>query len=39
VLRLEERYADYGEVGFIGYSRADGNLDDSGALRAMRNAT
>jgi HK97 family phage major capsid protein len=37
ILRLEERYADYGEVGFIGYMRSDGNLDDAGALTAVAN--
>lgn len=30
VLRLVERYADYLQVGFIGYLRADGNLVDAG---------
>jgi HK97 family phage major capsid protein len=34
-LRLEERYADYGQVGFIGYLRSDGNLDDLAAIRAL----
>lgn len=37
VLRLEERYADTGEVGFIGYDRADGNTDDPSALRCITN--
>ena len=30
VLRLVERFADYGQVGFLGFFRADGNLLDAG---------
>jgi HK97 family phage major capsid protein len=30
VIRLVERFADYGEVGFIGFARYDGNLIDAG---------
>lgn len=30
VLRLNERYADYGQVGFIAFMRVDGNLVDAG---------
>jgi len=30
VLRLEERFADYGQIAFIGFSRYDGNLLDAG---------
>jgi HK97 family phage major capsid protein len=30
VLRLVERFADYGQVAFIGFSRYDGNLLDAG---------
>lgn len=30
VLRLDERFADYGEVAFIGFSRIDSNLVDAG---------
>jgi len=30
VLRLDERYADYGEVAFIAFSRIDSNLLDAG---------
>jgi HK97 family phage major capsid protein len=30
ILRLEERYADFGQVGFIGFARYDGNLIDAG---------
>jgi HK97 family phage major capsid protein len=31
VLRLTERYAEFGQVGFIAFSRADGNLIDAGS--------
>lgn len=30
VLRLDERFADYGEVAYIGFSRIDSNLLDAG---------
>jgi HK97 family phage major capsid protein len=30
VLRLDERFADYGEVGFVAFSRIDSNLVDAG---------
>jgi len=30
VLRLTERYADYGQVAFLGFARYDGNLLDAG---------
>ena len=30
VLRLDERFADYGEVAFVGFSRIDSNLLDAG---------
>ncbi|HLZ08962.1 MAG TPA: phage major capsid protein [Chloroflexota bacterium] len=30
VLRLDERFADYGQVAFIGFARYDGNLLDAG---------
>jgi HK97 family phage major capsid protein len=30
VLRLSERYADYGQIAFIGFARYDGNLLDAG---------
>ena len=30
VLRLVERYADYGQVGFIAFSRVDSQLVDAG---------
>jgi HK97 family phage major capsid protein len=35
LMRLEERYADFGQVGYIGYVRGDGVLDDAAALRAL----
>lgn len=30
VLRLVERFADYGQVAFLGFARYDGNLLDAG---------
>lgn len=30
ILRLVERYADYGQIGFLGFARADSNLVDAG---------
>jgi HK97 family phage major capsid protein len=30
ILRLVERFADYGQVGFLGFARFDGNLLDAG---------
>lgn len=33
--RLVERYADYGQVGFIGFTRLDGDLMDTGAVKAL----
>lgn len=33
VLRLVERYADYLQVGFLGFERADGTLQDSNAFK------
>ena len=33
--RLVERYADYGQVGLIGFLRADGELLDSSAVKAL----
>lgn len=40
VLRLVERYADYLQVGFIGFMRADGNLLDAGThpIAAFQNS-
>ena len=31
VLRLDERFADYGQVAFLGFARYDGNLLDAGS--------
>jgi len=30
IIRLVERFADFGQVGFLGWARADGNLLDAG---------
>ena len=40
VLRLEERYADFAQLGFLGFLRADGNLIDGGggSVKALRMA-
>ena len=40
VLRLEERYADYGQLGFLAFLRADGDLVDGGggAIKALQMA-
>lgn len=40
VLRLEERYADYAQVGFLAFLRADGDLIDGGggAVKALQMA-
>ena len=35
VLRLAERYADYLQVGFIGFNRIDGELEDTAAVKHM----
>jgi len=35
IKRLIERYADYGQVGFIGFTRMDGDLMDVGAVKAL----
>lgn len=34
-LRLTERYADFLQVGFLGFSRLDGKVDDAAALRLL----
>ncbi len=36
VLRLVERYADYLQVGFLGFERADGTLQDANAVRIFQ---
>ncbi|MFD7093391.1 phage major capsid protein [Streptomyces xanthophaeus] len=38
MLRLAERYADYLQVGFIGFARFDGMVDDPSAIRAYQHA-
>ncbi len=40
VLRLDERYADFGQVGFLSFLRADGDLVDAGggAIKALQQA-
>lgn len=35
LMRLEERYADYLQVGFFGFGRADGLVQDSGAVKLL----
>lgn len=38
VLRLTERYADYLQVGFLGFGRFDSTIDDSAAVRLYANS-
>ena len=38
LLRLAERYADYLQVGFLGFDRADSIVQDSGALKLLTQA-
>lgn len=38
MLRLAERYADYLQVGFLGFARFDGMVDDPSAIRAYQHA-
>ncbi|MDO1559818.1 phage major capsid protein [Brevundimonas sp. 2R-24] len=38
IVRLTERYADYGQVGFIGFARYDGELMDARAVKALTQA-
>lgn len=35
-LRLTERYADYLQVGFLAFERADGTMQDANAVRVMQ---
>lgn len=35
LLRMDERYADYLQVGFLGFARADGLVRDVGAYRVL----
>lgn len=37
-LRLTERYADFLQVGFLSFARADGRVDDASAIRALQHA-
>ena len=36
VLRLVERFADFLQVGFLGFERADGTLQDANAVRVLQ---
>lgn len=38
LIRLDERYADYGQVGFIAFDRADGTVQDANAYKALTQA-
>jgi HK97 family phage major capsid protein len=38
LIRLDERYADYGQVGFIAFDRADGVVQDNSAYKALTQA-
>jgi HK97 family phage major capsid protein len=38
LIRLDERYADYGQVGFIAFDRADGTVQDNSAYKALTQA-
>jgi HK97 family phage major capsid protein len=38
VMRLTERYADYLQVGFFGFQRADGLVQDSSAIKYLQQA-
>ena len=38
-LRLTERYADFLQVGFLGFERADGTMQNSGAVRVLQTST
>jgi HK97 family phage major capsid protein len=39
VMVLKERYADYHQVGYLGFSRADGTKADTAAVKALKMAT
>lgn len=39
ILTLRERYADYYQIGYVGFSRHDGELLDSSAIQYMRHTT
>jgi HK97 family phage major capsid protein len=38
IARLTERYADFGQVGYLGYSRHDANLLDTAAVKHLAHA-
>ncbi|MEI4273920.1 phage major capsid protein [Klenkia sp. LSe6-5] len=38
VLRLQERYADFLQVGFVAFQRSDGTVQNSAAIRAYQHA-
>lgn len=38
LLRLEERFAEFGQVGFIAFDRADGLVQDNSAYKALTQA-
>lgn len=38
LLRLNERYADYLQVGFLGFQRSDGTLQNGAAFKALQQA-
>lgn len=38
LMRLAERYADYLQVGFIGFQRSDGTLQNGAAVRTLQQA-
>lgn len=38
IRRLVERYADYDQTGFIGFTRLDGELLDAGAIKVLQHA-
>lgn len=37
-LRLDERYADFLQVGFLGFQRSGGMVQDASAIRALQNS-
>lgn len=38
LLQLRERYADFLQVGFLGFRRVDGLVDDTGAVKVLEHA-
>ena len=38
LLRLSERYADYLQVGFLGFQRSDGTLQNASAFKTLQQA-